>query len=201
MRSEGAARAERRATRARRARLAYIAGGSRRRSRAGAFARRGALLLLGSSLFPSVAPRARRSFAPPARRRRGARATGVRVGAYRARRDARGARGVRAPRALSRVSPRVFLIFRLFSSLRAPCRSLLRARCSSRSVARRGARSTRGASWGIRAPRPLSSRSVSVGNGGPGSWASLLVSLHRPCARCFFVRSAAAPPPPQDTTS
>ena len=73
VRSEGATRGGRRVTRARRARRAYIAGGSRRRSSAGTSRAAVVLSSWSSSLVPSVAPRARRSFAPPARRR-GARA-------------------------------------------------------------------------------------------------------------------------------
>ena len=73
VRSEGATHGGRRVTRARRARRAYIAGGSRRRSSAGTSRAAVVLSSWSSSLVPSVAPRARRSFAPPARRR-GARA-------------------------------------------------------------------------------------------------------------------------------
>ena len=63
------ARARRAGGDGRRARDARSARASRvvdhRRSRAGAFAHRAALLLLGSSLVPSVAPRARRSLTHP----------------------------------------------------------------------------------------------------------------------------------------
>ena len=137
----------------RRARDARGARASRvvhhRRSRAGAFARCG-LLLLGASLVLSVALRTRRSLAPPARRRGRAHHERAR-GARNARRDARGARGVarcalgvRGP--CLRAGGRSVLRCSLLSAPRTPLpRSAPRLDGGTRTTSGRAAHTTRDA--------------------------------------------------------
>jgi hypothetical protein len=156
VRSEGAARAERRVTRARRARRAFMrvvlaAAVEQGRSRA---------VVVFSSSSPLVLSvtlplRARRSLAPPARRRGARHTTSRRADA----RDARGALGVPARCALAVRSPRSFCAS-LFSSprsaraapsLRYPPRRRQHHRdrpCGARDV-RRATRAARGESAGI----------------------------------------------------
>ena len=155
VRSEGAARAERRVTRARRARRACVAGGSSppQSSRGVRALRALLLLLLASSLVPSVAPRAplpRSTRAPARRARGGGGTTSGRADARRARHDARGgARRVcgksaflccRSSRSARRVGCVSGLVALLPSALRkrhsARHRPHRRSRCRSRRCSR-----------------------------------------------------------------
>ena len=169
-------RASRRATRARCAWRACVAGGSRRRSRAGT-----SRVWCSSPLFSrSVAPRAAlpRSTRTPA----GARAS--RAGARRTRRATRRARRVGSPNAeRPRSSRSVFrtpvgrLVVALLSRCvvsRAPLPRSAARRGRAHHARARGARSARRdarGAWGVRAPRALGARGSCSRSKRP-SWAS-----------------------------